>query len=379
MNFSNIRFSNKIALTLAVLVVLFGACNAVIFDQMRKIEAAESRNDVTFDLTIQAQDVLRGVVEQQSAARGYLMGDDPAVLQQYRDSRALTEEALNTFIARTSSDAQKSRAVALKAAIANWQAQHVDRPLAMAGDPAQRTAAMAMLAHKSLGAIRTDLDALVRAQAEIQDERMQASLGSIRTAELVLGAATVLGLAAAAGLAMLLTRLVARPVVRMTEVMGRLAAGDNAVTVEGRKRRDEIGRMAQAVEVFKANALAKLEADRKAAEAKAQAERDREAASADAIAKEQAFVVGAFGSALGRLAAGDLTHRVADALPPVLRVASRRLQRLHAEARRDPTRHQGRIQRHAGRRARNRRGGRRHVTPHGAAGGKPRGNRRCAR
>ncbi len=75
-----------------------------------------------------------------------------------------------------------------------------------------------------------------------------------------------------------IVRGVSTPIRRMTETMGRLAAHDLAVSVDGAERRDEIGRMAAAVAVFKdsmvqAKALQaeqealeqRLAADRKAA------------------------------------------------------------------------------------------------------------------
>ena len=65
---------------------------------------------------------------------------------------------------------------------------------------------------------------------------------------------------------------IARPVSRMADAMRRLAAGDNAVSVE-RGRRDEIGQMADALAVFRDNAerTLVLEEDK----AKEQAERER--------------------------------------------------------------------------------------------------------
>ncbi|WP_158195698.1 methyl-accepting chemotaxis protein [Stappia indica] len=47
----------------------------------------------------------------------------------------------------------------------------------------------------------------------------------------------------------------ARPVARLTDVMGRLAAGDTSVDAGMDERRDEIGDMARAVETFRENAL----------------------------------------------------------------------------------------------------------------------------
>ncbi len=90
------------------------------------------------------------------------------------------------------------------------------------------------------------------------------------TAALSLGA-LVIGVA----LAWLIGRGIAGPVVAMTGVMQRLAAGDKAAEVPARGRKDEIGRMADAVEVFKHNMIEadRLRAAQEQAEARAGAEK----------------------------------------------------------------------------------------------------------
>lgn len=55
--------------------------------------------------------------------------------------------------------------------------------------------------------------------------------------------------------------------------MRHLAEGDNSVSIEGQHRRDEIGDMARAVQIFKANALARIEVEKQAA---VERERERE-------------------------------------------------------------------------------------------------------
>ena len=57
------------------------------------------------------------------------------------------------------------------------------------------------------------------------------------------------------------TRLISHPIRSMTDLMQRLASGDLSVTVGGLDRRDEIGAMAQAVEVFHGNAVEKARAE----------------------------------------------------------------------------------------------------------------------
>lgn len=78
------------------------------------------------------------------------------------------------------------------------------------------------------------------------------------------------------GVAVLIGRSIAGPVRAMTEAMRELAQGNTAAQIPGRDRADEIGAMAQAVEVFRRNAIErdKLTTESEA-EALARAERQR--------------------------------------------------------------------------------------------------------
>jgi methyl-accepting chemotaxis protein len=103
----------------------------------------------------------------------------------------------------------------------------------------------------------------------------------------------------------------------VTNTMSRLAGGDLNVEVKGQDRPDEIGAMARAVEVFKANGLALDENQREVATQRrnAEQERTRNEAAREASAKEQAFVVSSIGEGLEHLATGDLTFRLRDDFP----------------------------------------------------------------
>jgi methyl-accepting chemotaxis protein len=73
----------------------------------------------------------------------------------------------------------------------------------------------------------------------------------------------------------LLGRSVTRPILALTGVMNRLAHGDLQVTIPGEDRRDEIGDMARAVDVFKQNAVerGRLEAEQTTLKQQAEAAR----------------------------------------------------------------------------------------------------------
>jgi methyl-accepting chemotaxis protein len=125
---------------------------------------------------------------------------------------------------------------------------------------------------------------------------------------------TVLGIAALLGCFSfwIVVGRVARPIQKLTQTMSDLAAGDLGVEIPSVQRRDEIGMMARAVEVFRD---AGLENRRLAAEAEEgrtlteRERREREAAKARE-AQELQEAMDALGHGLGKLADGDVSYRM---------------------------------------------------------------------
>ncbi|MBO6773548.1 MULTISPECIES: HAMP domain-containing methyl-accepting chemotaxis protein [unclassified Thalassospira] len=99
-------------------------------------------------------------------------------------------------------------------------------------------------------------------QDEIGPRAAAASKRSVLISEILAGAAIIIGII----FAWLTGRGISQPIVQITEVMKKLAAGDKEANVPGEYRGDEIGEMSQAVLVFKegmirADQLAEKEAE----------------------------------------------------------------------------------------------------------------------
>jgi methyl-accepting chemotaxis protein len=137
-----------------------------------------------------------------------------------------------------------------------------------------------------------------------------ASLNEFRIAATI---ATILavGLMIAA-MAWLLHGLVIRPVTDMTAAMQRLAAGDLSAVIPGEDRTDQIGSMAEAVAVFKKNAVdrERLEGEAESGRALTERERQDREVQKNREAAEIRHAVDALASALGALSDGDLGHRI---------------------------------------------------------------------
>jgi methyl-accepting chemotaxis protein len=133
----------------------------------------------------------------------------------------------------------------------------------------------------------------------------------------------------AGGMMFFVSRHVTGPLGAIQGAMLKLAGGDFEVVLPGLDRKDEIGAVANAVERFKvlavekahdeanaAMARQKVEADRHAEAARVEAEAQAKVAAERAkVSEEQAHAFRTLGAALGRLADGDFTIRLADDIP----------------------------------------------------------------
>jgi len=107
--------------------------------------------------------------------------------------------------------------------------------------------------------------------------------------------AAILGLAVAAwiGFAELTD-----PVMRLCREMARLALGDLDTPIDGQNRRDEIGMMARAVQVFKENALARIKAEEDAEQARTAAAQTKRDALAEIARVARVLTVGELASSI---------------------------------------------------------------------------------
>jgi methyl-accepting chemotaxis protein len=110
----------------------------------------------------------------------------------------------------------------------------------------------------------------------------------------------------------LMVRGISGPITGMTQVMQRLAAQDLQVQVPGIGRRDEIGAMAGAVQVFKENAVQRVKLEADAAEFQKKLDRQMKdlQTSFEAAGRDQKTVVDSLAAALAGMARGDLTVRL---------------------------------------------------------------------
>jgi methyl-accepting chemotaxis protein len=159
------------------------------------------------------------------------------------------------------------------------------------------------------------VDAVI-ADAHTKDDALS---GATRGAIIATFALIIGGLAAVMAGGFYATRAwIVSPMKALSSTMDCLASGEYQVKVEGEERRDELGGMARAVQVFKTAGLEKQRLEAETIAQRSLTERERVEAEQAKVqtAKEQANVVNSIGTGLERLSAGDLTFQLKEAFAP---------------------------------------------------------------
>ncbi len=167
-----------------------------------------------------------------------------------------------------------------------------------------------LIANAALGQSRTAAAELkTKAEALVAQMRTTAATGTaaavqaVALAQIVLVCITLASLAGAGFVAVAVVgRTVVKPILSLTEVMARLSERDWKVEVAAAKRRDEIGRMTEAILVFRENG-------RQNERLQQQVEEERRRFEAERAAQEE-LIERAVGQVVTASANGDLSRRI---------------------------------------------------------------------
>jgi methyl-accepting chemotaxis protein len=206
----------------------------------------------------------------------------------------------------------------------------VEPPLLVYIDSASKMVAQAetdpAAAMKSLPDFMTQFSALETAMEQAGDQIQAVSEAVSKESSNTSGIIdtllkVILGLTAlfSVGLYLISRKTVTKPILSLSEDMQKLANGQTDIDCTGKGRKDEIGTMAAAVEVFRQAAISNKQLERDSAAAREQADRDRIAdqqrAESDAAGRLKIATSG-LAAGLQRLAAGDLAFQIDEAFAP---------------------------------------------------------------
>jgi methyl-accepting chemotaxis protein len=201
--------------------------------------------------------------------------------------------------------------------------ENVAKPrLVWAADPATREQAFQ---HAAQGAGQQYMDAVKAKAKEITDVELNLLNLRGKAADDAADTARMLGIAGAVALLVIaaislfiLNIGLVRPLTAINATMAKLAAGTTDLTIPGFGRKDEVGEMANALEVFRKAAVDKIELERQTEEQRGmtEEERKRNAQVERAKAEAAATATKGLGEGLKHLADGDLTFQLTQSFAP---------------------------------------------------------------
>jgi methyl-accepting chemotaxis protein len=316
MSLNNWNISKKLALGFAVVVTIVTAMCVGLFLNLQSIKTAVVDNDIEVAQLEMSHDVELQIIERQNGVRGFAITGDKSFLKSVDGALAKYHDVMADWIKAAPEDA--ARTGPIKTEVEAIFAEQ-DRQISMASDPATHEAALIDLGKKGrLNKIRALLKAYQAQDAKLLKERGAKQDSTQKMANLTLAMGGVFSVLLSILMGWLLSRAIAGPIAKMTDAMGKLASGDHAVEVPAVGRKDEVGRMADAVQHFKDAAIEKVRLEAEAADQRRQVEEERRAAEAEraATAQQQSQVVDGLAQGLERLAAGVLTFRLSQAFAP---------------------------------------------------------------
>ncbi len=261
---ANLPIRYKIILAIALLLGLFLANSLInVASQNRQTETRHWA-DHTYQVLLQIEAMQRTALLGQLGLRGYLLTHNATGLAQIDSSNKALEEQLTQLRQSTSDNpVQQLRIDRIEALTSQWnrelQKMVIAPEAALKSADAQTAAQDAVriqadyLSHRT---VRTEdytavLDDMSVTERQLLGKRTQDVENLLRETFYVNIASALIGLILGVLVISLTSRLVTRPIRRLTDLMTRLADHDQTIEIRGIERRDEIGEIASALHVFK--------------------------------------------------------------------------------------------------------------------------------
>jgi len=268
--FGNRRIQTKLLLAFGAILLAFLIAVVVILQAIRIQADTRQWSDHSREVIVEISNVVRYLQEADLFVRDLNMSGEKKVVGQYRSYLADTRKHLGHALSLTVDNAaQQARLRQVQDLMAHWIEQTADPAVDLntkligSADYAQKSndAGIAYLTETNaeLGKIMATLDDASADERKLLDERSLALERAVGLARAIVLGMFIFGVAVGIFALWMSSRLITQPVRRITDLMTQLAEGDHSIEPEGRARKDEIGAIARALEVFKRNSIATAE------------------------------------------------------------------------------------------------------------------------
>ncbi len=311
----NLPVGRKLFLAFGLVLAAIAVMGAVVVTSLLKMESAGATRSVENKDNRTTATAEFYMTRQENAFRGYLLSKDPYYLERVDAHRAKFLAAMEQL----RKDLPADRAAPVDKAVeanATWYKNVVEVGGAMVRDGRGAEAVQMVgrtgVADTYVAPLEEAIDEIKASNDAALEAARAAQSGATRSAmnAVVIGLVAALLIALAAGF--VATRAITRPILTMIGYMQKLMAGDTSIQIVGADRKDEFGKMGQAIVAFRDAAVDKVRVEKEAASHRSMTEKERTEREAEKAreAAEDIQAITALGQGLSAMANGDMTFRI---------------------------------------------------------------------
>jgi len=253
---AHLPVQQKILLTFLLMLLLLLGNNLAYLGVQSEQKDARTWTLHTYEVLDKLQSLQIQIINQQTGLRGYQIAGQTQFLTPYQQGQQKVGEYIDMLLELTKDNPiQQRRITQIDELLKRWHIEVAEPELALiaAKDDNRREQLETLTARDKLyidqiKALLADLQATERGLLEGRAARLQRIVLFARWLTFL---SMVFAVALVALSVWLVQRTVTTPLVRLTTLMTRLSDNDHSIVVQGTERRDEIGALARALQVFK--------------------------------------------------------------------------------------------------------------------------------
>jgi methyl-accepting chemotaxis protein len=278
--FTNFTIARKLVVAFSAVIAVMIATSFMVYQKLSFIQTSAGWTTHTYLVLETLDATMAAMVDQETGLRGYLVSGDDHFLDPYRKGgEAYAAAFLKVKELTSDNPTQQARLDAMNQFAQSWRRDVADKEIALMAKSETQGQARGM---EGAGAGKKSMDGIREKAAEIGGAERQLLTTRSADQEAAFSASYSVSFFGGLGsfviallMGILMTRGISGPIARMSNAMVKLAHGDTAVDVPGLGRKDEVGEMADAVQVFKNNLIEtnRLRADQEAQKERAAVER----------------------------------------------------------------------------------------------------------
>ncbi len=283
---ANAKTRTKVVVGVCTPLVFLAVLGAVSFLSISRSMESNRWVQHTYDVLAEASSIVGSAVDMETGMRGFLLAGEEAFLDPYKNGEVYAYQHI-AALQETVSDNPKqvARLQAVEETLREWQANITEPMIAMRREVGKSTTmdSVASLVAEARGKVYFDkfrglMSDFKAEEAALMEARKADNQKSSETTFALIGICLAIGGVLGLGMAWFTGRSIANPLIKMTDVMGRLAGGELDVDIEGSDRADEIGDMAKTVLIFRDNAQEVERLKTQQEQAELRAEQDKKTA-----------------------------------------------------------------------------------------------------